>query len=163
MTYFIFNRDTLQLEGAFNKPTDDHTEDRFIVLEMTDSQTPFRKTLDRLKVTHLEVKLMYRNAGNIHGPISDYRDSIISYLYYLLASGKALTKHTVTLFNQGTEPLQAGTGRHRPRSACQQYGSTGQSGDGPKGQQSRHHICSRGLDVGAGRQSERTFHRASVA
>lgn len=112
--YFIFNRDTLQLEGAFNKPTDDHTEDRFIVLEMTDSQTPFRKTLDRLKVTHLEVKLMYRNAGNIQGPISDYRDSIISYLYYLLASGKALTKHTVTLFNEETEPVQAGTGCDRP-------------------------------------------------
>lgn len=112
--YFIFNRDTLQLEGAFNKPTDDHTEDRFIVLEMTDSQTPFRKTLDRLKVSHLEVALMYRNAGNIQGPISDYRDSIISYLYYLLASGKALTKHTVTLFNEETEPVQAGTGRDRP-------------------------------------------------
>lgn len=109
MTYFIFNRDTLQLEGAFDKPTDDHTEDRFIVLEMTDSQTPFRKTLDRLKVTHLEVKLMYRNAGNIQGPISDYRDSIISYLYYLLASGKALTKHTVTLFNDEAQPVQAGT------------------------------------------------------
>lgn len=114
MTYFVFNRDTLQLEGAFNKPKDDHTEDKFIVLEMTDSQTPFRKTLDRLKVTHLEVKLMYRNAGNIQGPISDYRDSIISYLYYLLASGKALTKHTVTLFNEETEPVQAGTGRDRP-------------------------------------------------
>lgn len=112
--YFVFNRDTLQLEGAFNKPKDDHTEDKFIVLEMTDSQTPFRKTLDRLKVTHLEVKLMYRNAGNIQGPISDYRDSIISYLYYLLASGKALTKHTVTLFNEETEPVQAGTGRDRP-------------------------------------------------
>jgi len=114
MTYFVFNRNTLQLEGAFNKPKDDHTEDKFIVLEMTDSQTPFRKTLDRLKVTHLEVKLMYRNAGNIQGPISDYRDSIISYLYYLLASGKALTKHTVTLFNEETEPVQAGTGRDRP-------------------------------------------------
>lgn len=114
MTYFVFNRDTLQLEGAFDKPKDDHTEDRFIVLPLHDDQTPFRKTLDRLKVSHLEVALMYRNAGNIRGPISDYRDSLISYLYYLLASGKALTKHTATLFNEETEPVQAGTGRDRP-------------------------------------------------
>ena len=109
MTYFVFNRDTLQLEGAFDKPKDDHTEDRFIVLPLHDDQTPFRKTLDRLKVSHLEVALMYRNAGNIREPISDYRDSLISYLYYLLASGKALTKHTATLFNDEAQPVQAGT------------------------------------------------------
>lgn len=117
MTYFVFNRDTLQLEGTFDKPKDDHTEDRFIVLPLHDDQTPFRKTLDQLKVSRLEVALMYRNAGNIRGPISDYRDSLISYLYYLLASGKALTKHTATLFNEETEPVQpvqAGTGRDRP-------------------------------------------------
>jgi hypothetical protein len=112
--YFVFNRDTLQLEGAFDKPKDDHTEDSFIVLPLHDDQTPFRKTLDRLKVSHLEVALMYRNAGNIRGPISDFRDSLISYLYYLLASGKALTKHTATLFNEEPEPVQAGTGRDRP-------------------------------------------------
>ena len=114
MTYFVFNRDTLQLEGTFDKPKDDHTEDRFIVLPLHDDQTPFRKTLDRLKVSHLEVALMYRNAGNIRGPISDYRDSLISYLYYLLASGKALTKHTATLFADEPEPTRAGTGRDRP-------------------------------------------------
>lgn len=112
--YFIFNRDTLQLEGTFKAPKDDHTEDRFIILPASESQDPFRKTLDRLRVSHLEVALMYRNAGNITGPISDYRDSLISYLYYLLTSGKAHTKHTVTLFNEETEPVQADTGRDRP-------------------------------------------------
>ena len=112
--YFIFNRDTLQLEGTFKSPKDDHTEDKFIILPASESQDPFRKTLDRLRVSHLEVALMYRNAGNITGPISDYRDSLISYLYYLLTSGKAHTKHTVTLFNEETGPTQAGTGDDRP-------------------------------------------------
>ena len=112
--YFVFNRDTLQLEGTFDKPKDDHTEDRFIVLPLHDDQTQFRKTLDRLKMSRLEVALIYRNAGNIRGPISDYRDSLISCLYYLLASGKALTKHTATLFNEETDSVQAGTGRDRP-------------------------------------------------
>lgn len=111
--YFIFNRDTLQLEGTFKAPKDDHTEDKYIILPASESQDPFRKTLDRLRVSHLEVALMYRNAGNITGPISDYRDSLISYLYYLLTSGKAHTKHTVTLFNEETGPTQAGTGRDR--------------------------------------------------
>lgn len=111
--YFIFNRDTLQLEGAFDKPKDDHTEDRFIVLS-SEGYDQFRKTLDQLRVSLLEVMLMYRNAGNIQGPISDYRGIVISHLYYLLTSGKAHTKHTVTLFNEETGPTQACTGDDRP-------------------------------------------------
>jgi len=113
MTYFIFNRDTLQLEGAFDKPKDDHNEDRFIVVP-SESYDQFRETLDQLRVSLLEVALMYRNAGNIQGPISDYRGIVISHLYYLLTAGKPYTKHTVTLFNEETGPTQAGTGRDQP-------------------------------------------------
>lgn len=113
MTYFVFDRETLQLDGLFDKAKDDHTEDRYIVLS-SDGQDQFRKTLDRLRVTRLEIALMYRNAGNIVGPISDYRDNLISYLFYLLTTGKPLTKHTATLFNGEAEPAQAGTGRDRP-------------------------------------------------
>ena len=111
--YFVFDRETLQLDGLFDKPKDDHTEDKFIVLS-SDGQDQFRKTLDRLRVTRLEIALMYRNAGNIVGPISDYRDNLISYLFYLLTTGKPLTKHTATLFNAEAEPAQAGTGRDHP-------------------------------------------------
>lgn len=110
MTYFIFNRDTLQLEGAFDKPKDDHTEDRFIVLS-SEGYDQFRKTLDQLRVSLLEVTLMYRNAGNIVGPISDYRDNLISQLFYLLTTGKPLTKHSATLFAEESGPAAAGTGR----------------------------------------------------
>lgn len=111
--YFVFDRETLQLDGLFDKPKDDHTEDRFIVLS-SEGQDQFRKTLDRLRVTRLEIALMYRNAGNIVGPVSDYRDNLISYLFYLLTTGKPLTKHTAVLFTNETEPAQACTGRDRP-------------------------------------------------
>lgn len=116
MTYFVFNRDTLQLEGAFDKPKDNHTEPPFFVLPGED-QDSFRKTLDRLRVSQLEVALMYRNTGNIVGPVSCYRDSLISYLFYLLTTGKPLTRHTVTLFNDEAQPVQAGT-RPDPTSAA---------------------------------------------
>lgn len=111
--YFVFDRESLQLEGLFDRPKDDHTEDRFIVLS-SEGYDQFRKTLDQLRVSLLEVTLMYRNAGNIQGPISDYRGIVISHLYYLLTSGKAHTKHTVTLFNEETGPTQACTGDDRP-------------------------------------------------
>lgn len=100
----------MQLEGLFDAVKADHTGERFIVLPSED-QERFRRTLDLLKVTRLEIALMYRNAGNIHGPITDYRDSLISYLFYLLTTGKPLTRHTVTLFNEESEPTQAPTGR----------------------------------------------------
>lgn len=106
--YFVFDRQTLQLEGMFDKPKADHTEDSFIVLS-SEGQDQFRKTLDRLRVSRLEIALMYRNAGDIRGPISDFRDSLISYLFYLLTTGKPLTRHTVTLFNDEAQPVQAGT------------------------------------------------------
>lgn len=102
----------MQLEGSFDAIKADHTGERFIVLP-SESQDQFRKTLDLLKVTRLEIALMYRNAGNIRGPITDYRDSLISYLFYLLTTGKPLTRHTVTLFNEESEPAQAPTGRDR--------------------------------------------------
>lgn len=111
--YFAFDRETLQLDGLFDKPKDDHTEDRFIVLS-SEGQDQFRKTLDRLRVSRLEIALMYRNAGNIVGPVSDYRDNLISYLFYLLTTGKPLTKHTAVLFTDETEPAQAGTGDDLP-------------------------------------------------
>lgn len=111
--YFVFDRETLQLEGMFDKPKADHTEDSFIVLS-SEGQDQFRKTLDRLRVSHLEIALMYRNAGDIRGPISDFRDSLISYLFYLLTAGKPYTKHTATLFADEPEPARAGTGDDRP-------------------------------------------------
>lgn len=110
MVYFVFDRESLQLEGLFDRPRDDHTEDRFIVLS-SDGQDQFRKTLDLLRVTRLEIALMYRNAGNIVGPISDYRDNLISQLFYLLTTGKPLTKHSATLFAEESGPAAAGTGR----------------------------------------------------
>lgn len=100
----------MQLEGTFDVVKADHIGERFIVLPSED-QDRFRKTLDLLKVTRLEIALMYRNAGNIQGPITDYRDSLISYLFYLLTTGKPLTRHTVTLFTEESEPVQAPTGR----------------------------------------------------
>lgn len=103
MTYFVFNRSTLQLEGAFEKLSDNHIGSDFIALPLHGDWNSFRKTLDLLKVSRLELALMWRNAGNIRGPISDFRDNLISSLYYLLASGKALTKHTVTLFDDNAD------------------------------------------------------------
>lgn len=111
--YFVFDRQTLQLEGMFDKPKADHTEDSFIILS-SEGQDQFRKTLDRLRVSRLEIALMYRNAGDIRGPISDFRDSLISYLFYLLTAGKPYTKHTATLFADEPEPARAGTGDDRP-------------------------------------------------
>lgn len=110
MTYFVFDRETLQLDGLFDKPKADHTEDSFIVLS-SEGQDQFRKTLDRLRVSRLEIALMYRNAGNIVGPISDYRDNLISQLFYLLTTGKPLTKHSATLFAEESGPAAAGRGR----------------------------------------------------
>lgn len=111
--YFVFDRQTLQLEGMFDKPKADHTEDSFIVLS-SEGQDQFRKTLDRLRVSRLEIALMYRNAGDILGPISEHRDSLISHLFYLLTAGKPYTKHTATLFADEPEPARAGTGDDRP-------------------------------------------------
>lgn len=111
--YLVFDRDTLQYEGAYDKLKDDHTGERFLCLPSED-QDKFRKTLDLLHVSRLEIALMYRNAANIVGPISDFRDSLISYLFYLLTTGKPLTRHTATLFNEEPEPVQAGTGPDRP-------------------------------------------------
>lgn len=107
--YSVFNRETLQLEAIVATPKDDHSEFPFFVLP-GEEQDSFRKTLDRLRVSQLEVALMYRNTGNIIGPVSHYRDSLISYLFYLLTTGKPLTRHTVTLFNDEAPAAQAGAG-----------------------------------------------------
>lgn len=106
--YFVFNRESLQLEEIVATPKDNHSEFPFFVLP-GEEQDSFRKALDRLRVSQLEVALMYRNTGNIVGPVSHYRDSLISYLFYLLTTGKPLTRHTVTLFNDEAQPVQAGT------------------------------------------------------
>ena len=66
--YFIFNREILQLEEIVSTPKDNHTEHPLFVLP-GEEQDSFRKTLDRLRVSHLEVALMYRNTGNIVGPV----------------------------------------------------------------------------------------------
>jgi hypothetical protein len=109
MMYFVFNRESLQLEEIVATPKDNPSEFPFFVLP-GEEQDSFRKTLDRLRVSQLEVALMYRNTGNIVGPVSHYRDSLISYLFYLLTTGKPLTRHTVTLFNDEAPAAQAGTG-----------------------------------------------------
>ncbi len=114
MKYFVFDRDTLRLEDVLERPREVSEGETLFILPGTDTQTPFRKTLDLLNVTDLEVALMYRNAGNIRGSVSFYRDTNISSLYYLLMSGKALTKHTVTLFNEETGSQGAHTGHDRP-------------------------------------------------
>lgn len=111
--YFVFNRDTLELEGTFATVNNDHSAPPFIVLPKGDDQDAFRKTLDLLGVSVLEVKLMWRNVRNVSGPIYDYRDNLISAMYYLLTSGKALTRNTATLFNEEAEHPAPATGPDR--------------------------------------------------
>lgn len=95
--YFLFNRNSLALTGV-QDAVPEHPQPEFIVLKITKEQIAFHKQLDLQNVTHLEVALMYRNAGNISGALGYYRDGLISDLYYLLASGKAVTDNVVSVF-----------------------------------------------------------------
>lgn len=111
--HYVFDRNTLQLEGAFTKVPEGYLCEGFLVLPKGIDQDQFRKALDMNHVSCLEIALMYRNAGDITGPISDFRDSLISALYYLLIDGRYLTKHTVTLFSEKIEPQQVRIGPDR--------------------------------------------------
>lgn len=98
MTYYVFDRDSAQLEGIYDRVPEQYLTPRYLVLcpDKRD-QTSFRKQLDSNKVSRLEVAVMYRNAGNVTGPISRERDTLISDLYYMLTTGKPRVRNVIAL------------------------------------------------------------------
>lgn len=113
MKYVVFDRDSLRIEEIVSEPRTAHLGKKFIVLPVSDDQEQFRKALNALKVSALEVALMYRHAAGISDPLTIYRSDLISKLYRVVTEGNPCTKDSATLWEGEAGSQQGPTGRDR--------------------------------------------------